>query len=89
MVWAGNSRGGRTDPHIVLKGMMTGLCYRDDMLDVNVRPYASAIGPSSSSWTTTLDFIVPEWFRNTSSRRGHATGGDFATSSPTNDSRGT
>ena len=45
MVWAGISRGGRTDPHIVIKGMMTGLCYRDDILDVYVRPCAGSIGP--------------------------------------------
>ena len=45
MVWGGTSRGGRTDPHIVIKGMTTGLCYRDDILDVYVRPYAGAIGP--------------------------------------------
>ena len=45
IVWAGISRGGRTDPHIVIKGMVIGLCYRDDILDVYVRPYASAIGP--------------------------------------------
>ena len=69
MVWAGISRGGRTDPHIVIKGMMTGLCYRDDMLDVYVRPYAVVIGTSSSLWTTTLDSIVSGWLRSTSSRR--------------------
>ena len=69
MVWAGNSRGGRTDPHIVIKGMMTGLCYRNDILDVYVRLYAGAIGPSSSLWTTTLDFIVPGWLRSTSIKR--------------------
>ena len=45
MVWGGISRGGRTDPHIVIKGTTTGLCYRDDILDVYVRPYAGAIGP--------------------------------------------
>ena len=49
MVWAGISRGGRTDPHIVIKGMITSLCYRDDMLDVYVRQYAGVIGTSSSS----------------------------------------
>ena len=69
MVWAGISRGGRTDPHIVIKGMMTGLCYMDDILDIYVRPYAGAIGTSSSLWTTTLDFIVPGRSRSTSSRR--------------------
>ena len=46
MVWADISRGGRTDPQIVIKGMMTGLCYSDDILeDVYDRPYTGAIGP--------------------------------------------
>ena len=43
MVWTGISRGGRTDLHIVMRGMMTGVRYRDEILDVYVRPYA--IGP--------------------------------------------
>ena len=45
MVWAGISRGGRTDLHIVMRDMMTGVRYRDEILDVYVRPYAGAIGP--------------------------------------------
>ena len=45
MVWAGISRGGRTDLHIVMRGMMTGLRYRDEVLDIYVRQYAGAIGP--------------------------------------------
>ena len=73
MIWAGMSRDGRTYPHIVLKGIMTSLCYRDDMLDVYVRPYAGVIGTISSLWTTTLDFIVSgrlrSRLRSTSSRR--------------------
>ena len=44
MVWAGISRGGRIDPHIVIKGMMTGLCYSDAILVVYVIPYTGAIG---------------------------------------------
>ena len=36
---------GRTDEHIVMRGMMTGVCYRDDILDVYARPYAGAIEP--------------------------------------------
>ena len=44
MVWAGISRGGRTDLHIVMRGMMTGLRYRDEILDIYVRPYGGAIG---------------------------------------------
>ena len=69
IVWAGISRGGRTDPQIVIKGMMTGLCYSDDILELYITPFAGAIGTSSSSWTTTLDLVVPEWLRRTSSRR--------------------
>ena len=45
MVWAGISRCGRTDLHIVMRGMMTGVRYRDEILDIYVRPYAGAIGP--------------------------------------------
>ena len=45
MVCAGISRGGRTDLHIVMRGLMTGVRYRDDTMDVCVRPYAGAIGP--------------------------------------------
>ena len=42
---AGISTGGRTDLHIAMRGMMTGVRYRDEILDVYVRPYAGAIGP--------------------------------------------
>ena len=68
MVWAGISIGGRTDLHIVMRGMQTYVRYRDDILDVYVRPYAGAIGPSSSLWPT-LDLIVPGWTRSTFNRR--------------------
>ena len=44
MVWAGSSRVGRTELHIVMRGMTTGVSYRDEILDVNIRPYAGAIG---------------------------------------------
>ena len=44
MVRIGIIRCGRTDLHIVTRGMMTGARYRDDILDVCVRPYAGAIG---------------------------------------------
>ena len=42
---AGISRGGRTHLHIVMRGMMTGVRYRDEIMDIYVRPYAGAIGP--------------------------------------------
>ena len=58
MVWADISRGGRADPQIVIKDMMTGLCYRDAILNAYVRQYAGVIGTSSSLWTITLDFIL-------------------------------
>ena len=45
MVLAGISRGGRTDLHIVMRGIITGVRYRDEILDVYVIPYAGAIGP--------------------------------------------
>ena len=69
MVWADISRGVRTDPQIVIKDMVTGLCYRDAILNVYVRQYAGGIGTSSSLWTITLDFILPGWLRSTSCRR--------------------
>ena len=65
MVWAGISRGGRTDPHIVMRGMMTGVRHRDELLDVYFRPYAGAIGPQF----ILIDLIVPGWLRTASSRR--------------------
>ena len=44
MMWAGISRCGRTYLYIVMTGMMTGVRYRDEILDVYARPYACAIG---------------------------------------------
>ena len=38
MVWAGISRGGRTYLHIVMRGIITGVRYRYEILDVYVRP---------------------------------------------------
>jgi hypothetical protein len=49
MVWNGISRDGRTYLHVLERGTMTGVQYRDDILNVYVRPYAGAVGP---------DFIV-------------------------------
>ena len=43
MVWAGISTGGRTYLHIVMRGIITGVRYRDEVLDVYVRPFADAI----------------------------------------------
>ncbi|GBM37326.1 hypothetical protein AVEN_78073-1 [Araneus ventricosus] len=44
MVWAGISLGGHTDPHVFHGGTLTGVRYRDEILDPYVRPYAGAIG---------------------------------------------
>jgi hypothetical protein len=44
-VWDGISRDGRTDFHVLERGTMTGVRYRDEILDVYVRPYASAVDP--------------------------------------------
>ncbi|GFV15204.1 transposable element Tcb2 transposase [Trichonephila clavipes] len=44
LVWAGISLGGHTDLHVFHGGTVTGLRYRDDILDPYVRPYAAAIG---------------------------------------------
>ncbi|XP_061166684.1 uncharacterized protein LOC133175583 [Saccostrea echinata] len=45
MVWGGISRDGRTDLHVLERGTMTGVRYRDEILDGYVRPYAGAVGP--------------------------------------------
>lgn len=45
MVWGGINRDGRTDLHVLERGTMTGVRYRDEILDVYVRPYAGAVGP--------------------------------------------
>ncbi|GFV41643.1 transposable element Tcb2 transposase [Trichonephila clavipes] len=44
LVWAGISLGGHTDLHVFHGGTVTGLKYRDEILDPYVRPYAAAIG---------------------------------------------
>ena len=44
LVWAGISIGGRTDLHVFQGGTVTGVRYRDEILDQYVRPYAGAIG---------------------------------------------
>lgn len=46
MVWGGISRDGKTDLHVMERGTMTGVRYRDEILNVYVRPYAGAIGPN-------------------------------------------
>jgi hypothetical protein len=47
MVLGGISRDGRTDLHVLERGTMTGVRYRDEILNVYVRPYAGAVGPES------------------------------------------
>ncbi|GFV16538.1 transposable element Tc3 transposase [Trichonephila clavipes] len=44
LVWVGISLGGHTDLHVFHGGTVTGLRYRDEILDPYVRPYAAAIG---------------------------------------------
>ncbi|GFX90549.1 uncharacterized protein TNCV_4335521 [Trichonephila clavipes] len=44
MVWAGILLGGHTDLHVFQGGTLTGVRYRDEILDPCVRPYAGAIG---------------------------------------------
>ncbi|GFV16269.1 transposable element Tcb2 transposase [Trichonephila clavipes] len=44
LVWAGISLGGHTDLHVFHGGTVTGLRYRDEILDLYNRPYAAAIG---------------------------------------------
>ena len=44
MVWGGINWDGRTDLCVLHRGTLTAQRYRDDILDVHVRPYAAAIG---------------------------------------------
>ena len=44
MVWAGISAQGKTDLHVIDNGTLTALRYVNEILDVYVRPYASAVG---------------------------------------------
>ncbi|GFU89825.1 transposable element Tc3 transposase [Trichonephila clavipes] len=44
LVWAGISLGGHTDLHVFHGGTVTGLRYRDEIIDPYVRSYAAAIG---------------------------------------------
>uniref|UniRef100_A0A8C5Q6F5 Transposase n=1 Tax=Leptobrachium leishanense TaxID=445787 RepID=A0A8C5Q6F5_9ANUR len=45
MVWGGISLGGRTALHMLARGSLTAIRYRDDILRPLVRPYAGAVGP--------------------------------------------
>ena len=45
MMWTGISRGGKTELHIVMRGMATGVRYMDEIMDVYARPYVGATGP--------------------------------------------
>ena len=44
MVWAAMSLGGHTDLHVFHGGNVTGVRYRDEILNAYVRLYAAAIG---------------------------------------------
>ncbi|GFU14795.1 transposable element Tcb1 transposase [Trichonephila clavipes] len=46
MVWAGISLGYRTDLHIFKRCSMMAVRYRDDVLELIVRFYAAAVGPT-------------------------------------------
>uniref|UniRef100_A0A8C7QJN8 Tc1-like transposase DDE domain-containing protein n=1 Tax=Oncorhynchus mykiss TaxID=8022 RepID=A0A8C7QJN8_ONCMY len=45
MVWGGISLGGRTALHVLARGSLTAIRYRDEILRPLVRPYAGADGP--------------------------------------------
>ena len=45
MVWGGISLGGRTALHVLDRGSLTAIMYRDEILRPLVRPYAGAVGP--------------------------------------------
>uniref|UniRef100_A0A673XQW3 Transposase Tc1-like domain-containing protein n=1 Tax=Salmo trutta TaxID=8032 RepID=A0A673XQW3_SALTR len=45
MVWGGISLGGRTALHVLARGSLTAIRYRNEILRPLVRPYAGAVGP--------------------------------------------
>ncbi|KAL0161626.1 hypothetical protein M9458_045351, partial [Cirrhinus mrigala] len=45
MVWGGISLEGRTALHVLARGSLTAIRYRDEILRRLVRPYADAVGP--------------------------------------------
>ena len=45
MVWGGISLGVRTALHVLARGSLTAIRYRDDILRPLVRPYAVVVGP--------------------------------------------
>uniref|UniRef100_A0A8K9VB88 Transposase Tc1-like domain-containing protein n=1 Tax=Oncorhynchus mykiss TaxID=8022 RepID=A0A8K9VB88_ONCMY len=45
MVWGGISLGGRTALHVLARGSLTAIRYRDEILSPLMRPYAGAVGP--------------------------------------------
>ncbi|CDQ57597.1 unnamed protein product [Oncorhynchus mykiss] len=45
MVWGGISLGGHTALHVLARGSLTAIRYRDEILRPLVRPYAGAVGP--------------------------------------------
>uniref|UniRef100_A0A9J7X314 Tc1-like transposase DDE domain-containing protein n=1 Tax=Cyprinus carpio carpio TaxID=630221 RepID=A0A9J7X314_CYPCA len=45
MVWGGISLEGRIPLHVLARGSLTAIRYRDEILRPLVRPYASAVGP--------------------------------------------
>ncbi|KAI3370536.1 hypothetical protein L3Q82_025296, partial [Scortum barcoo] len=45
MVWGGISLGVRTALHVLTRGSLTAIRYRDEILRPLVRPYAGAVGP--------------------------------------------
>ena len=45
MVWGSVSLVGRTALHVLARGTLTAIRYRDEILRPIVRPYAGAVGP--------------------------------------------
>ena len=49
MVWGGISLGGRTALHVLARGSLIAIRYRDEILRPLVRLYAGAVGPGLRS----------------------------------------
>ena len=45
MVWGGISLEGRATLHVLARGILTAIRYRDEILRPIMRPYAGAVGP--------------------------------------------
>jgi hypothetical protein len=65
MVWGGISWDGRTDLVVLYRGTLTGQRYIDDILDNQVRLYATAVGDQFIIMDDNARPIGSRWSRTT------------------------